>query len=434
MSKQQVNIIGGGLSGAECALELLEKGFAVTMYEMRPERNTGAHTGAHIAELVCSNSLKSTSPETASGLLKEELELLGCHLLAIAKNCAVPAGNALAVDRELFSLAVEKELAKYADFTLVREEVTKIDDSVPTVIATGPLTSSAFADYLSTLTGTDRMFFYDAIAPIVSYESIDMSKAYFGGRYGKGGEDYLNLPMNREEYETFYNALVTAETVHLHDFEKRELFNGCQPIELIAKSGRDSMRFGPLRPIGLKNPVTGERSYAVVQLRKENVEGACYNLVGFQTNLTYAEQKRVFSMIPALHNAEYIRYGTMHRNTFIKSPDLLTPQFRVRNRETPLYIAGQLSGVEGYVESIMSGLIAAKSLVRELNGDNELLPPSTTITGALMRYISKCQSDFQPMNANFGVLPLLAEVYKKERKSAYHERAIQDMKKYLEEN
>lgn len=428
MSKEKVVIIGGGLAGTECAFQLLEAGFAVEMYEMRPERTTGAHESGMLAELVCSNSLKSTSPETASGLLKEELDLLGSRLLPLARECAVPSGSALAVDRIGFSTAVERELLKYDSFTLHKGvEITELEEGVPTVIATGPLTSSAFADYLAKMTGQSRLFFYDAIAPIVSFESVDMTKAYFGGRYGKGGDDYLNLPMQKDEYEAFYDALVNAETVHLHNFERRELFDGCMPIELMAKRGSDTMRYGPMRPVGLRNPETGESAYAVVQLRKENVQGDCYNLVGFQTNLTYGEQKRVFSLIPALHEAEFLRYGTMHRNTYVKSPELLSDRFRIRNSHTPVYIAGQLSGVEGYVESIMSGLIAGISMARELQGKDKLQLPRTTITGALTEYVSTCAGDFQPMNANFGLLPELHNVHKKQRKQAYHDRAIQDL-------
>ncbi len=428
----KVVVIGGGLAGTEAAFKLLDAGFQVEMFEMRPKRLTGAHESGGLAELVCSNSLKSTSPETASGLLKEELDMLGSRLLPLARESAVPSGSALAVDRVAFSTAVERELAKYEGFTLHKDtEVTCLEEGVPTIIATGPLTSPDFADYLAKLTGQDRLFFYDAIAPIVSFDSVDMTKAYFGGRYGKGGDDYLNLPMQKEEYEDFYNALVTAETVHLHDFEKKELFDGCMPIEIMAKRGSDTMRYGPMRPVGLRNPNTGESAYAVVQLRKENVAGDCYNLVGFQTNLTYGEQKRVFSMIPALHSAEFLRYGTMHRNTFIKSPDLLTNRFRLKNSTTPVYIAGQISGVEGYVESIMSGLIAADAMVRELTGKDELKLPPTTITGALTEYVSSCVSDFQPMNANFGLLPELHTVHKKQRKQAYHDRAIKDLGEFL---
>lgn len=428
----KIVVIGGGLAGTEAAFKLLDAGFQVEMFEMRPKRLTGAHESGGLAELVCSNSLKSTSSETASGLLKEELDMLGSRLLPLARENAVPSGSALAVDRVAFSTAVERELAKYEGFTLFKDtEVTCLEEGVPTIIATGPLTSPDFADYLAKLTGQDRLFFYDAIAPIVSFDSVDMTKAYFGGRYGKGGDDYLNLPMQKEEYEEFYNALVTAETVHLHDFEKKELFDGCMPIEIMAKRGSDTMRYGPMRPVGLRNPNTGESAYAVVQLRKENVAGDCYNLVGFQTNLTYSEQKRVFSMIPALHSAEFLRYGTMHRNTFIKSPDLLTNRFRLKNSTTPVYIAGQISGVEGYVESIMSGLIAADAMVRELTGKDELKLPATTITGALTEYVSSCASDFQPMNANFGLLPELHTVHKKQRKQAYHDRAIKDLGEFL---
>lgn len=432
MSKQKVVVIGGGLAGTEAAFKLLDNGFAVEMFEMRPKRLTGAHAGGGLAELVCSNSLKSTQPETASGLLKEELDMLGSRLLPLARECAVPSGSALAVDREQFSLAVEKALGKYEDFTLHKnEEITRLEDGVPTIIATGPLTSPDFADFLAKMTGQQRLFFYDAIAPIVSFDSVDMDKAYFGGRYGKGGDDYLNLPMQKEEYEAFYDALVNAETVHLHNFEKRELFDGCMPIEIMAKRGSDTMRYGPMRPVGLRNPKTGESAYAVVQLRKENVAGDCYNLVGFQTNLTYGEQKRVFSMIPALHSAEFLRYGTMHRNTYVKSPELLTNRFRVKTMETPVYIAGQISGVEGYVESIMSGLIAGDAMARELKGQSPLSLPKTTITGALTEYVSSCAGDFQPMNANFGLLPEMHTVHKKDRKQAYHDRAIEDLTKSL---
>ncbi len=432
MAKQKVVIIGGGLAGTESALKLLKEGFAVEMFEMRPKRLTGAHEGGGLAELVCSNSLKSTSPETASGLLKEELDLLGSSLLPLARECAVPSGSALAVDREQFSKAVEEALLGFVDFTIHKDtEVTTLQEGVPTIIATGPLTSPDFADYLAKITGQDRMFFYDAIAPIVSFDSVDMDKAYFGGRYGKGGDDYLNLPMQKDEYEAFYNALINAETVHLHHFEKRELFDGCMPIEIMAKRGSDTMRYGPMRPVGLRNPNTGESAYAVVQLRKENMAGDCYNLVGFQTNLTYGEQKRVFSMIPALHSAEFLRYGTMHRNTYVKSPELLTDRFRLKCSKTPVYIAGQISGVEGYVESIMSGLIAADAMARELKGEEPLRLPATTITGALTRYVSTCAGDFQPMNANFGLLPEMHTVYKKQRKQAYHDRAIKDLKESL---
>lgn len=426
MAKKLVKIIGGGLAGTECALQLLKRGFAVEMFEMRPKKTTGAHKTDGLAELVCSNSLKSTEHSTASGLLKDELDFLGCALLPLARESAVPSGSALAVDREKFSRAVERELAKYADFRLVREEITELED-VPTVVATGPLTSPNMAETVGKLTGKDRLFFYDAIAPIVSFESVDMDYAYFGGRYGKGGEDYLNLPMNRDEYEAFYNELVNAQSVILHDFEKKELFDGCMPIEEMAKRGSDTIRFGPLKPIGLRNPKTGEKAYAVVQLRKENIAGDCYNLVGFQTNLTYPEQKRVFSMIPALHNAEFVRYGVMHRNTYINSPNVLDANFRLKG-DNPWYIAGQLSGVEGYVESIMSGMIAGISIAYELEDKHFDVPSDVTIIGSLARYISTQQIDFKPMNANFGILPSIDGIRdKQKRKLAYHDRAMKSL-------
>ena len=428
MKKTTVKVIGGGLAGCECALQLLQRGYAVEMYEMRPNRTTGAHKTQNLAELVCSNSLKSSEPCTASGLLKEELDLLGCRLLGLARQNAVPSGSALAVDREGFSKSVEDALFAYPDFSLVREEVTSLDNDVPTVVASGPLTSPALADAVGALTGKDRLFFYDAIAPIVEFESIDMQKAYFGGRYGKGGEDYLNLPMQKAEYEAFYDALVHAETVVLHDFEKRELFDGCMPIEEMAKRGSDTIRFGPLKPVGLRNPSTGEKAYAVVQLRKENVAGDCYNLVGFQTNLTYGEQKRVFRMIPALHDAEFVRYGIMHRNTYINAPGVIDETFRLKG-DRPLYVAGQLSGVEGYVESIMSGMIAGIALANELQGKKYAVPSDVTVTGALCRYVSTRTLDFKPMNANFGILPPVERVRdKQKRKQAYHDRAINAIK------
>ena len=424
MSKRIVKIIGGGLAGCESALQLLKRGFAVKMYEMRPAKTTGAHKSDSLAELVCSNSLKSTEPTTASGLLKEELDILGCALLPLARECAVPSGSALSVDRVLFSKAVERELNAYPDFTLVREEVTSLDEDIPTIVASGPLTSDALAEQVGKITGKDRLFFYDAIAPIVDFDSIDMQKAYFGGRYGKGGDDYLNLPMQREEYERFYNELVKAKTVTLHDFEKSELFDGCMPIEEMAKRGSDTIRFGPLKPIGLRNPNTGEKAYAVVQLRKENVAGDCYNLVGFQTNLTYGEQKRVFSLIPALEHAEFIRYGVMHRNTYINAPGVLEKTFRVKG-DRPLYIAGQLSGVEGYVESIMSGMIAAQALACELDGKKYTVASNVTIIGSLCEYVSTRALDFKPMNANFGILPPIEGVKDKaKRKQCYYTRSM----------
>lgn len=429
--KPTVTVVGGGLAGCEAALQLLGRGFGVKMYEMRPVRMTGAHSTDGLAELVCSNSLKSEAEETASGTLKAELGAMGCVLLRIARECRVPSGSALAVDREKFSAAVGSALARYSAFEIVRGEVTELPEG-PAVIATGPLTSDALAARLAELTGRENLHFYDAVAPIVEFSSVDMSRAYFGGRYGKGGDDYLNLPMEKEEYLAFREALVGAETAILRDFEKKELFEGCMPIEEIARRGEDAMRFGPLRPVGLRDPATGKGAYAVVQLRRENTAGDCWNLVGFQTNLKYGEQKRVFGMIPALANAEFVRYGVMHRNTYLSSAGRLNANFRFAG-ENKLYAAGQLTGVEGYVESIMSGLVAAVSLARESEGKEAALPPETTVTGALCRYVASADTDAQPMNANFGLLPSAADVGKKERKKYYHERALRDIIRFVRE-
>ena len=428
--KGAVTVVGGGLAGCEAALQLCARGFAVRMYEMRPVRTTGAHTTAGLAELVCSNSLKSEAEETASGTLKAELDAMGCRLLAIARECRVPSGSALAVERERFSREVERALAAYPGFELVREEVTELPKG-PAVIATGPLTSDALAARLSELTGTENLHFYDAIAPIVELSSVDMSRAYFGGRYGRG-EDYLNLPMEKEEYAAFRAELVSAKTVLLRDFEKRELFEGCMPIEEIAKRGEDAMRFGPLRPVGLRDPATGKGAYAVVQLRREDLAGDCWNLVGFQTNLTFGEQKRVFGMIPALRDAEFVRYGVMHRNTYLNSSGLLNASFRFEG-ENVLYAAGQLTGVEGYAESIMSGLVAGVSMARELEGKPSAVAPDTTVTGALCRYVAAAATGFQPMNANFGLLPEAHGVGKKERKRFYHDRAVAAVRRFVAE-
>ena len=429
--KPTVTVVGGGLAGCEAALQLLGRGFGVKMYEMRPVRMTGAHSTDGLAELVCSNSLKSEAEETASGTLKAELDAMGCVLLRIARECRVPSGSALAVDREKFSAAVGSALARYSAFEIVRGEVTELPEG-PAVIATGPLTSDALAARLAELTGRENLHFYDAVAPIVEFSSVDMSRAYFGGRYGKGGDDYLNLPMEKEEYLAFREALVGAETAILRDFEKKELFEGCMPIEEIARRGEDAMRFGPLRPVGLRDPATGKGAYAVVQLRRENTAGDCWNLVGFQTNLKYGEQKRVFGMIPALANAEFVRYGVMHRNTYLSSAGRLNANFRFAG-ENKLYAAGQLTGVEGYVESIMSGLVAAVALARELEGKDAALPPETTVTGALCRYVASAGTGFQPMNANFGLLPYAGDVGKKERKKYYHERALRDIIRFVRE-
>lgn len=425
MNKQTVKVVGGGLAGSEAAYQLLKRGYAVDMIEMRPLKTTGAHKTCDLAELVCSNSLKSTEPETASGLLKAELALMDCMLLDAAKQSKVEAGGALAVDRKKFSAKVEERLREFSDFRLIREEFTDFDDT-PTIIATGPLTSDVLCEKLKSISG--GFYFFDAIAPIVT--DIDMNFAFWGGRYGKGA-DYLNLPMEKDEYLAFYDALINAETVKLKDFEGAEVFEGCMPIEVMAKRGVDAIRFGPLKPVGLFHPETGKKYYAVVQLRKENLGGNSFNMVGFQTNLTFGEQKRVFSMIPALKNAEFLRFGVMHKNTYVNSPKLLDKGFRVKG-EKPLYIAGQLSGVEGYVESIFSGLIAGVNMARELNGKDIVVPPITTISGALVAHTTACTENFQPMNSNFGILPFIDCKDKKNRKKKYYNRAMCDIMPFVE--
>ena len=421
-----VKIIGGGLAGCEAAYQLLKRGYAVEMFEMRPSTETGAHKTSSLAELVCSNSLKSVDPETASGLLKDELKQMDCLLLDAANRARVEAGGALAVDRQLFSRFVEEKLLFYKNFKLIRQEVTALPDE-PTVICTGPLTSESLSKAFREKFGSG-FYFFDAIAPIVS--GIDMHHAFWSGRYGKGG-DYLNLFMDKEEYLNFYRNLVTAETVKLKDFEGKEVFEGCMPIEVMAKRGEDAIRFGPLKPVGLSHPETGKKYYAIVQLRKENLKGDCFNMVGFQTNLTFKEQKRVFSLIPALHDAEFLRYGVMHKNTYINAPKILDKGFRLKG-DTPVYIGGQLSGVEGYVESIMSGLIAAVNLHRELEGKEAIVPPYTTISGALCAHTTTATSNYQPMNANFGILPHIECKDKKNRKKEYYQRAMCDIMPFAE--
>lgn len=425
----RVRVIGGGLAGAEAAYALLTRGIAVEMYEMRPARMTPAHKTGALAELVCSNSLKSEVSATASGTLKEEMKCFGSVVLRAAEAARVPCGGALGVEREVFSREVERILSSFADFTLVREEVAEINFNLPTVIATGPLTSPKMAESICRITGEKALNFFDAAAPIVTASSIDYDRAFFASRYQSGDSDYLNAPMSKEEYLAFYEALTGAERA------KQEVagnyFEGCMPIEVMAEGGVDCLRFGPLRPVGLKHPVTGEKYYAVLQLRKENVAGDLYNLVGFQTGLTFPEQRRVFGLIPALKNAEFVRYGVMHRNTFINAPKVIDREFRVKGKELT-YIAGQLSGVEGYMESAMSGMIAGLSFAARLKGKPFEEMPQTTVMGALSHYVSAENKDFQPMNANFGILPPLEERIrdKLSRKAAYAERAIADMKAY----
>lgn len=430
----RIDVVGGGLAGCEAAYQLLKRGVEVVMYEQRGVKSTPCHKTDALAELVCSNSLKSEAEDTASGLLKAELDLLDSLLLRCARECRVPAGGALAVDREKFSQRVREELERFPSFRLERREIVSLDFDVPVVIASGPLTSDALADAIAEKLGASYLGFYDAAAPIVDADSVDMEKAFFASRYDKGDPtDYLNCPLTREEYEAFVTELTNARVATLHEFDKREIFEACMPVEVMAKRGADTLRYGPMRPVGIRDK-EGKRPYAVVQLRKENGQGTMYNLVGFQTNLTFGEQKRVFGMIPALKNAEFLRYGVMHRNTFIKAPELLTPGFLLKS-DAKIAFAGQMTGVEGYVESIAAGLIAALNVYAAAKGESEIVFPGTTVCGQLQRHVSTPCGDYQPMNANFGLLPPPEEKIrdKKMRKVAYYKRGVSDMKRFLKD-
>ena len=407
MSK--VRVLGAGLAGCEAALWLAEKGVQVELFEQKPARKSPAHKSENFAELVCSNSLKADRPDSASGLLKAEMDLLGSHILPVARKVRVAAGGALAVDRDAFSAGVTQLVESQPNITVVRKEVTELDESLPTLVSTGPLTDGALAAAIAEGTGGDELSFYDAAAPIVTAESLDMSRIFAASRYGRGEADYLNCPFNKEEYEAFHAALVTAERAELHEFDGNlTVYEGCMPIEVMAGRGADTMRFGPLRPVGLVDPATGHRPWANVQLRRENEAGTLYNIVGFQTNLKFGEQKRVFSMIPGLANAEFARYGVMHRNTFLNSPRLLDQGLRLKGHEN-LWFAGQITGFEGYMESAACGLLAARSLWAALNGRSYEAPPADTMLGQLTRYITSENKNFQPMGANMGLLPPLAE-------------------------
>jgi len=422
-----VLIIGGGLAGVEAAWQLAKAGKNVTLAEMKPKVYSPAHKSEGLAELVCSNSLKAIRISSAAGMLKAEMELLGSLCIESAKKCAVPAGGALAVDRDLFSRIVTEKIESEPLITLERREITHIPEEGLVIVAAGPLASAPLAENIKSLCG-GALSFFDAAAPIVTADSIDTSKTFSQSRYDRGGEDdYINCPMNKEEYEAFHKALVEAESAELHEFDKKkDVYEGCMPIEVMAARGLDTIRFGPLRPVGLRDPKTGHRPWAVLQLRRENSSGSIFNLVGFQTNLKFSEQKRVFSMIPALKNAEYARYGVMHRNTFIDSPRLLNADFSFRERPG-LFFAGQITGVEGYMESAASGILAGINAVRMMNGQAPLVFPRETMTGALSQYISsKDVRDFQPMGANFGILPPFEEKIrdKKQRYEALAKRGI----------
>ena len=434
--KNKVTVIGGGMAGVEAAWQLAKNKIYVDLYEMKPVKLSPAHKSEGLAELVCSNSLKAMRLESAAGLLKEEMRRFDSICMQSADIAKVDAGGALAVDRDVFSSVITKKLEENEYINLIREEVTKIPDGF-VIVAAGPLASEALSEDIRRICG-DGLYFFDAAAPIVTYDSVDMSKAFKASRYDRGGEDdYINCPMNKEEYELFYSELINGESAELHSFDKRkDVYEGCMPIEVMASRGAYTMRFGPLKPVGLRDPRTGHRPWAVLQLRKENNDGTLYNLVGFQTNLKFAEQKRIFSLIPALHDAEFMRYGVMHRNTFINSPSLLNSDFSFREREN-LFFAGQITGVEGYMESASSGILAGLNAARRLRGENTVILPKTTMMGALSAYISdRSVKNFQPMGANFGVLPPLENKIrdKKERYAALSKRGLSDLEAYLIEN
>lgn len=411
-----VDIIGGGLAGSEAALALAERGVRVRLFEAKPLWFSPAHKNAGYAEIVCSNSLKSTAETTASGALKNELDALGCRLLRIARQSSVPAGSALAVNRDEFSARVTAAVEACDNIERVNAVVTEIDPERLTLVCAGPVCHDGLARSLAKLTGESALYFFDAAAPIITADCIDMSRAFFGARYGKGGDDYLNCPMTKDEYLAFHVQLINAERVV---DEIGGVFEGCMPVEVMAARGVDALRFGPLRPVGFRD---AGKPYAVLQLRRENCAGTLFNLVGFQTNLKFGEQKRVFSMIPALQAAEFVRYGVMHRNTFINAPVALNSDLRLKNYPN-VFIAGQLCGVEGYVESIATGLLAAINVERMLRGEPTVVPPVETVLGALCNYITLPNVNFQPMNANFGVLPPMDSVKKAERKRAYYDRS-----------
>ncbi len=442
-----VTVIGGGLAGSEAAWQAAEMGCEVYLYEMRPETSTGAHLSGYLAELVCSNSLGSNLIDRASGLLKEEIRRFRSLLLNCAEATALPAGGALAVDREAFAKMVTERLVNHPRIHLIRQEMKSIPDGI-VIIASGPLTSPSLAEAIQNFSGENRLYFYDAIAPIVHIDSVDFTIAFKASRYGVGEDqegDYINCPLNREQYFAFLEALRTAQRIQLREFEKEieagvragmdHFFEGCLPVEILAQRGDLALAYGPMRPVGLKDPRTGKRPFAVVQLRQDNLSGTLYNLVGFQTNLTFPEQKRVFRMIPGLQNAEFIRYGQMHRNTFIASPLLLKPSLQSRQRET-LFFAGQITGVEGYMGNIATGLLAGINAARLADGKPTLTLPTTTMLGALCHYVTHASmKDFQPMKANFGILPELPEAVKgkRARAQAHVERSLQDLQIFFRE-
>ena len=446
--KDYITVIGGGLAGCEAAYQIAKNGIKVKLYEMKPKKYTEAHSNENLAEIVCSNSFKSNLHTNAAGLLKEELRKLDSLLIKIADETQVPAGQALAVDREIFAEKVTKEIKNNPLVEIINEEVVELETIVKdgiVIIATGPLTSEGLSKEILKITGQDKLYFFDAAAPIVTKESVDFNIAFYGNRYdqekgknetieewenriAKQEASYINLPLDKDEYEQFVNELINAEVVTLHEFEKKEIFEGCMPIEIMAKRGIDTLRFGPLKPVGFDDPRTGRRPYAVVQLRQDDKFGSIYNIVGFQTNLKYGEQKRVFSMIPGLKDAEFVKYGVMHRNTYINSTVLLDNTYNFKQNNN-IYFAGQITGVEGYVESISSGMVAALNAIYQIQGKDKIIFSNLTMIGALANYISTPNDKFQPMNANFGILPPLDEKIrdKKLKYSKLADRAIQNL-------
>ncbi|MFE4521269.1 FADH(2)-oxidizing methylenetetrahydrofolate--tRNA-(uracil(54)-C(5))-methyltransferase TrmFO [Cytobacillus firmus] len=432
MKDTAVNVIGAGLAGSEAAWQLASRGIKVKLYEMRPVRQTPAHHTDKFAELVCSNSLRANTLTNAVGVLKEEMRKLNSVIIHSADSSAVPAGGALAVDRHDFAARVTEQVKNHPNVTVINEEVTDIPEG-PTVIATGPLTSEALSAKLKELSGEDYLYFYDAAAPIIEKDSIDMNKVYLKSRYDKGEAAYLNCPMTEEEFDRFYEALTSAETVPLKEFEKEIFFEGCMPIEVMANRGKKTMLFGPMKPVGLEDPKTGKRPYAVVQLRQDDAAGTLYNIVGFQTHLKWGPQKEVIRLIPGLENAEIVRYGVMHRNTFINSPKVLRATYQFKNRDD-FFFAGQMTGVEGYVESAASGLVAGINAARLIMGEDPIEFPHETAIGSMARYITTANpKSFQPMNANFGLFPELPEKIrgKKERNEKHAERALGTIQNFM---
>ena len=450
--KDYITIIGGGLAGTEAAYQIAKNRINVKLYEMKPKKFSPAHSNKNLAEIVCSNSFKSNLLTNAAGLLKEELRKLDSLLIKTADETSVPAGQALAVDREIFAERVTEKIKNNKYIEVINEEITNVKDLAKdgiVIIATGPLTADDLAEEIKELTGQDKMYFYDAAAPIINKDSINFDIAFYGDRYAQEKkkdesiegwkkrlkeeekeQSYVNLPMNQEEYEKFCNELINADVINLHEFEKREIFEGCMPIEIMSKRGIDTLRFGPLKPVGFDDPRTGRRPYAIVQLRQDNKQATMYNMVGFQTNLKYGEQKRVFKKIPGLENAEFVKYGVMHRNTYINSPELLDETYNLKSNKN-IYFAGQISGVEGYVESISSGMVAALNAINKFRGnDKPVIFSEDTVIGALAKYISTPNIRFQPMNANFGILPQLEGKKIKDKKERYAKLAERSLENF----